>query len=380
MKNLHLILLSCIGFFMIACQTEPEQAETEDTPEEIVTLDPIQLQEIGIKTAKPEYHSISKLLKVNGLLDVPPQQKVSMSIPLGGFVRSVNLYQGSRVSKGQVLAVVENPEYIKLQQEYLEAKNQEQIAALEAARQAELSKDQINAEKTRQQAEANLQACKIKKKALEARLKSLMNNPEQLKPEQISARFELRSPIDGFLVEIMVSPGQFLQANDLAFELVNTDHLHVELSVYEQDILDISKGQAIRFRLSDQPQWHEAEVFLIGRKLETNRTIRVHGHLKKENPSWLPGMFVTAEIDLKTDTLLCLPESAFLEYKGVEYVFVQLKEKEANSFALTPVKAGPRENGFRAVYLQNDELNEQLFVTEGAYYLLAKLKNAGEEE
>jgi membrane fusion protein, heavy metal efflux system len=381
MKSIHKVWILFMSLLFTACSKEAKETKVELEGKAMISLNESQKAGISLQTSMFSYRLLKQKIKVNGKLDVPPQQMVSLSVPLGGFVKSIKVLQGSRVKKGELLAEIENPEYIKLQQEFLEAKNQEDLAQLESNRQETLALDQVNAEKTRQQAMAGLQQARIKRRALQARLKALMNDPENLKPEQISGRYELRSPIDGYVAEIFSSLGQFVSPTDIVFELVDTDHLHVELFVFEQHLTRLEVGQKIHFKLGNAPELHEAEIFLIGRKISESRTIRVHGHLKKENPSWLPGQFVEAEIETGADSVPCLPEEAFTEYKGITYLFVEraAEEKDQSMYEAIAVKAGPVADGFRQVSDLPQELQSERIVVMGAYYLLAKLKNSEEE-
>ncbi|MGC3943200.1 MAG: efflux RND transporter periplasmic adaptor subunit [Chryseolinea sp.] len=146
-----------------------------------------QLKVAGVKLGAVERKVISGTIKVNGVLDVPPQQKVSVSIPFGGFLKSTSMLQGSRVSKGQLIAVIENTEYIQLQQDYLEALTQFEFSKADYERQQQLSSENVNSQKTLQLSKANYQSWLAKKNGLLAKLRLLNIDLDKLSTGDITS-------------------------------------------------------------------------------------------------------------------------------------------------------------------------------------------------
>ncbi len=124
MKNI--ISIASLSVLLFACGNETKKGITniEPTPENIVTLTSEQYKNAGIEIGKLSTKSISSLLKVNGKIDVPPQSMVSISVPLGGYLKSTKLLAGMHIKKGEVLAVMEDAQYIQLQQDDFTAKAQ----------------------------------------------------------------------------------------------------------------------------------------------------------------------------------------------------------------------------------------------------------------
>src|SRR4051794_34671208 len=81
-----------------------------------------QLEHVGIEIGQPRLDTVSSILRLQGTVDVPPQSVVSLSFPLGGYLKSTTLLPGMHVRKGQVLATLEDMQFIQLQQDYLLAK------------------------------------------------------------------------------------------------------------------------------------------------------------------------------------------------------------------------------------------------------------------
>ena len=362
--------------------TTAAKADSTVAPTDRVSLSADEQQLAGIKTGPLEQRVLGGGLKVNGVLDVPPDQLVSISAPLGGIVERTALLQGARVRRGQVLAVIRNPEFIQLQQSYLETQSQLTFARAELERQAELVREEVAPAKNLQRARAEYGALQAQAAGQVARLR-LAGLPVGRRPFVSTAT--LYAPKDAFVKTVNVTVGQSVTPTDALFELVDPDHLHVELTVFEKDVPELRKGQRIRFTVpNDSAAERTAVVYLIGRTVDAQqRTVRVHGHLTRENdPALLPGMFVRAVVETTTHQVPALPDKAVLDYEGKQVVFRQ--ERAAGGkpvFRMVEVRRGQQAGGYSEVFIPGDAAanNAARYVTEGAYSLLSKLKNPSEE-
>ena len=355
---------------------ETETAATPENPNE-VSLTDAQFKSSGIAFGQVEKKNISTVLRLNGMLDVPPQNLISVSAPLGGFVKATNLLQGMKLKKGQLLAVLENPEYITLQQEYLDAKSKLAYQQLEFARQKELSDENVSSKKTFQQTTSEYQQLRNRAAALKEQLALLNINPNKLTSGNISSTIRIYSPINGFVKNVLVNTGKFVSPQDVLFELVDVEHMHAELTVFEKDIAKLKQGQKIKLTFPNLPG-HEisASVYLVGRSIEADKTVRVHAHLDKEDPELLPGMYVTALVELDAQTVPALPEEAIVKAEGKNVIFVA---KTDRTYEMVPVEIGATENGYTEVKLPENVSANAKIVTKGAYHVLAKKLNVGEE-
>lgn len=357
--------------------TPPETAAPDR-----VTLTSAEQQMGGVRLGSITRRPMSGGLKVNGVLDVPPENLVSVSAPLGGFVDRTDLLQGSRVHAGQVLAVIRNPDFVQLQQDYLEARSQLKYARAEAERQGELYRQEVAPQKNYQRAQAEYEALQVKTNAQAARLR-LAGLPIG---GRIVSTANVRAPKSGFVKAVNVSIGQSVTPTDVLFEIVNPEHLHVELTVFERDIPQVKEGQLIRFSLGNDSVSRErtAHIYLISKTIGPERAVRVHAHLDREDERLLPGTFVRAVIETNRVTVPTLPEKAVVQYGAQAYVFVAVDSAAQAGTAvyrLVPVTRGVSEDGYTEIHLPAAETGRPLrFVTEGAYSLLGKLKNAEEEE
>lgn len=381
---------------LFSCKSNQEVPEAEDHHDEessTVVLTNAQIKTAGIELGKIEPRQISGTIKVNGVLDVPPQQLVSISVPLGGFLKSTTLLQGSRVQKGQLIAVIENAEYIQIQQDYLEAINQFDFAKADYERQQELAKENVNAQKTLQQAKSTYQSWLAKRNGLLAKLKLIHVNLEEVEKGNITSTGNVYSPISGYVTEVNVNIGKFVAPSDVLFEIVDTEHLHAELTVFEKDVLKLRIGQRVRFTLANESEERMATVYLIGREISEDRSVRIHCHIDKEDKELLPGMYLKANVETGGAKVPALPNEAVIDYQGKKYIFIPVEgevhkhskeekhenEEEGIHFSMVEIQIGNSELGFTEVILP-DTLNKSTdVVVKGAYSILSKIKNNEEE-
>ncbi|MBC6612405.1 efflux RND transporter periplasmic adaptor subunit [Hymenobacter sp. BT507] len=358
----------------------PNQQEGEEAEEttDLVTLSPAQQQVAGIQTGHLTNRPMGTGLAVTGTLDVPPESAVSVTAQLGGFVENTELLQGTRVRKGEVLATIRNPEFVTLQQEYLETQARLAYARTELARQKELYEQEVAPQKNYQRAQADYHALRVQTDALAARLR-LVNLPVG---GRLITTAPIRAPRAGFVRAVNVTVGQAVTPTDALFEIVDPEHLHVELTVFERDVARVQKGQLIRFTLASDStgarRERTARVYLIGRAIGEDRTVRVHGHLNQENdPALLPGLYVRALIETGRTEVPALPDAAVVRFEGRNYVYAV---EAPGRYRMVPVTLGRSEDNFTEVTLPTSVPATTTFVTAAAYSLLAKMKNAEEEE
>ena len=437
-KNRFLaIFLYTLCLFFAACSDPHDHSKegkgdehTEHAEGEAreVALTADQYKIAGIETGKVETRSLTGVVRVNGVLDVPPQNLVSISAPAAGFLKSSDLLQGSRVRKGEVIAVLRNPDFIQWQQDYLETRHQldadrSRLEFLEAEykRQEELAKENVNAAKTLQSAKAEYNSLKSAIAGMEARLGGqgarlrLMGiNPERLRPDNFQSEISIFSPTGGYVTAVNVNAGKYVGNTDVLFQIADTKHLHAELTVFEKDIPKLKVGQKVRLNLANESRERSATVYLFGREISEDRSIRVHCHLDREDTELLPGMYFKAVVETGASPIPSLPEAAIVSSEGKDYIFVvetaaggkpeahehkegekkhdAEKEEHAHEegeteqhaehhFRMVEVKKGVTDGAFAEVLLSEDfDIANSLVVTKGAFYLLSASKSAEQGE
>jgi cobalt-zinc-cadmium efflux system membrane fusion protein len=356
--------------------SEPQQEQNKKTDN--VTLTDAQYKTANIRLGSVEQKNISAILYANGKLDVPPQNMISISAPFGGFLKNTDLLQGKPVKKGELIAVIENPEYVQFQQDYLEAKSQLEFLETEYKRQEELSRENVNAQKTFQQAKAAWLGKEAIVNGLHAKLGLLNINFNTLDKGEISSVVNLYAPINGYVTEVNFNIGSFVNPSDVLFKIVDTSHLHAELTVFEKDVTKLKKGQKIRFTLPGDSKERLATVYLIGREISADRTVRIHCHLDQEDTDLLPGMYLNAVIELGNALTNVLPDKAIVDFEGKHYVFF---EQKPMNFKMIEVSTGVSEQGYTEVSIPANAMANASgkLVVNGAYSLLSKMKNTEEE-
>ncbi|OIO99285.1 MAG: hypothetical protein AUJ98_11880 [Bacteroidetes bacterium CG2_30_33_31] len=390
MKSKIFFVIVVFSLFVIGCKnkvetTEEHGGEHEVLPPNTVEMNDDQYKTAGIELGQVEYKVLSNVLKVNGVVNVPPQNLVSVSVNMGGFVKSTDLVQGSPVSKGQVLAVIENPEFIELQQNYLENKNKLEFAETDYNRQKDLYKENVSSAKTYQQALSEYKSLKTKVFALEQKLSLIGIDSKQLTEEKISRSVSVVASISGYIKTVNINIGKYVNPTDVMFEIVNNQKLTLELFLFEKDIETVSIGQKIRFSMPYKAGKEQtAIIYQLGKTIGDDKTIKVYASVDNVDKNLLPGMYVNALIETSNNSVTSLPDEAVLTFDDKNYIFTLFErkkegEKEITIFKMIEVKKGVSNNGFTEIILPKDFVIEKnKVVIKGAYNLLSAMKNAGD--
>jgi cobalt-zinc-cadmium efflux system membrane fusion protein len=343
----------------------------------VITLTESQLKNSAITLGQLETKNMASILKVSGTIDVPPQNMVSISAPMGGFLKYTKLLPGMHLVKGEIIATMEDQQYIQIQQEYLTTASNLKFAEIEYHRQKDLNVSKASSNKVFEQAETNFQNLKINVKSLYEKLKLIGINPDQLNEKNISRTIEIHSPIDGYVSHVNVNIGKYVNPSDVLFELVNPDDIHLNLTIYEKDLDKIFIGQKLMAFTNHHPEIkYPCDIILIGKDLSDERSVEVHCHFEKYDKTLIPGMFMNAELEINSKGSKVLPDDAIVRFESINYAFIA---KNKNTFEMIEIKLGNTENGFTEVILDESK-NQNNFVLKGAYNLLMHLKNKEEDE
>ena len=366
-------IISCNNSKDKQAEKKPEASATQGN---IVLLTDAQLQTAGIETDTLSEKILSTIIKVNGSVDVPPQNLVSVSVPLGGYLKSTQLLPGMHVNKGQSIAIIEDLQYIQLQQDYLTTKSQLAFDEADYSRQKELNRSKASSDKNFQQAQMKYNSSRAMLNGLAQKLRLININPDHLSVDNISKAIHVYSPIKGFVSKVDQNIGKYLNPADVLFELVDPSDLHLNLKVFEKDVDKLWVGQHLfAYTNNDTTKTYDCSIILISKDISPERTADVHCHFETFDNTLLPGMYMNANIEVKGVKAISLPDDAIVNFESKDYVFVSTGK---NKYELTIVKTGVEENGYTQV--MNPELRNKPIVTKGAYTLLMKLKNTAEDE
>lgn len=367
------LLLSCGGN---KAKEESPETEVPKAAGDEITLTAAQYKNAGIQTGQLGKQTISSILKLNGSIDVPPQNMVSISVPLGGYLKSTKLLPGMHVRKGEVLGVMEDQQYIQLQQDLLTAKAQLTYDEAEYNRQKELNESKATSDKVFQAARANFQKQVVLINSLKQKLRLTGINPDRISPGNISRSINIYSPIDGFVSAVNVNIGKYVTPSEVMFELVNPTDIHLALTVFEKDISKLYIGQKVLASTNTNPEKkYPCTVILISKKISDDRATEVHCHFESYDKTLIPGTYMNAEVEVSGHNATAIPDEAIVRFENRQYVFIA---KDSSRFSMEEIVTGNSEDGFTEI-IGADKWAGKTFVIKGAYNLLMAMKNVSDE-
>ena len=367
-----LLLVSCANKESNeADQPESTGANSAQT-EQMVSISDAQQKSVGIEVGTPAYENISGVLSLQGKIDVPPQSTISLSFPLGGYLKSTSMLPGMHVRKGEVLAELEDMQFIQLQQDYLTAREKLLLAESEFNRQRDLNASKASSDRVFQQARAEMETQRILASALGQKLEVIGIDPAKLKADKISKSVSIKSPINGFISKVNVNVGKYTAPTDMLFELVNPNDIHLVLNVFEKDLGALSVGQRVTaFTNGDPTKKFQAEIILITKSLDQDRMAEVHCHFEKYSSTLVPGMFMNGEVSVSNKKALTVPEDALVRWENKFYVFM---DNGSGNFEMKNVTPGVINDGKQQIEASGIDDSTKL-VVKNAYALLMKIKN-----
>jgi cobalt-zinc-cadmium efflux system membrane fusion protein len=377
--KIFILALACILHACSGSSSKTQKAEQnhEQHADEIITLNEGQFSNAGIVLGTVSKASLSSILKVSGRIDVPPQNMVSVSIPMGGYLQDTKLLPGLHLNKGEVIAIMEDQQYIQLQQDYLTAKANFAYLEGEYLRQKELNISKASSDKVFEQARAAYQTQKIMISALAEKLKLIGINPATLNENNISKSIKVYSPINGFVSKVNINIGKYVTPSDILFELVNPADIHLNMMVFEKDVDKLYIGQKVIAYTNGNPEKkYPCDIILVGKNVSGERYVEVHCHFENYDKMLIPGMYMNAEVQVKSAEASVLPEEAVLRFEGKDYVFLETGHQQ---YEMKEVKTGLKDHG-KIEIVDPGILDQKQVVVKGAYTLLMMSKNKGHED
>ena len=286
MKNLFIYIVPMVILASCSQPSEPVTDASEGEEKQTISVvDTADVKESGDG------------IECTGEINVPVNAKISIHSPIKGILKAINVLEGEKVTKGQVLGSLQHIEIIKIQEEYLKSKAQFQFWKGEFERKSTLHQQNVIPDKEFQQVEASYQSEKAMFESLKKQINLLGLSESKLAKGEISESIALVSPINGYVTMVHANKGMFIDQDTKIFELVDVTHKHVHLSVFASDISRVKIGQEIRFRMAGGNEEFLATVHLIGKSVESgNKAISIHGHLLEENDDLVIGTQVFATI------------------------------------------------------------------------------------
>jgi membrane fusion protein, heavy metal efflux system len=364
-----LIFASCGSDQSVINESSEVSNETEKM---VVTQAQFELSNMIIGSFSNE--SFKKVIKTNGSLAVPPENKATISAYFGGYVKDISLLQGQQIKKGQTLFTLENPEYIQVQQDFLESKSQLAYLKSDYERQKELSADNVSSKKVFLKAESDYKVTQARYESLKKKLQLMNIDPSAITASNLRTTISVKAPISGYVTSVLATKGLYLNPSDIALTIMNTEHLHIELNIFEQDLSTIKIGQEVSFKMMNNPTQYNAKVYLINKAIDPEkRTIKVHCHLidEKESERFTPGMYVEAEIFTSIASTAALPVDAVVSVEDKTYLLELVEKSDTQySFIRKEVEIGQSNEQFVEILNAGTFNPETKILTKGAFNLI----------
>ncbi|WP_339627818.1 efflux RND transporter periplasmic adaptor subunit [uncultured Maribacter sp.] len=378
-KNIYKTVILFIFAIIISCGDKEKQSidngASDSTIDEHIQVTQEQFEQNNMSLGQIKESEFPIMVTTSGMIDVPPENRAVVSATMGGYIKTTPLLIGDKVRKGQLLVTIENPEFVTLQQEYMEVSGQLSYLKAEYERQQTMVTENISSQKSFLKAESDYKTGVAKYNGLRKQLGMLNISVDQVEKGIINSVVSIYAPIDGSITEVNVTRGTFVSPSFSIMEIINNDHIHLELSVFEKDIMKVKKGQVVEFRIPEaSTEIYKAEVHLVGTSIDKNRTIKVHAHLENEEANnFLTGMFVEANIIIDSSTQISLPTEAFGIVDDQPYVLLLDETKDNNYyFKQVPVKTQGSYQNMTAFDKTITFKQGAQFLTKGAFSLIGE--------
>ena len=371
-------IIAVLSVLLFSCSKKEETVtqETYAISGDQITLTDLQKKTAEIETTTLNNENIANKILLTGQINVPPTGMAGVSSSTGGIIKTARFVPGNYVTRGQTLAMVENPDLARLQQEYLQARSNLGYAQKDYNRQMYLNKYQASSDKVTQKAANEAQSQGAAVRGIESQLRSYGISPGSVSTGNIRKSVAVVAPISGYISRVNATIGQYVSSADVLYEIVNNGQTHLVLKVFEKDLNKISVGQKVYAFTNQNPEKkYAATVKLIGKDFAPDRSVFIHCDLIDKDETLIPGTFMNAEIEVNAEEGFVIPDDAIVTWEGKQYVFEELKPK---TYKMFPVTIGNSENGLTELLNFDVKNANKAFVTKGAYHLLMALKNVEE--
>lgn len=283
---------------LIGCSSpKNENAEQIGSKPAIEQVEPERKDSVKVD-AVTSATSLAKDVAFNGIFVLSPQSHASVTLSIDGIVKNTSLLPGKYVRRGELLATLENPEFINLQQNYLDASAQCEFLETEYKRQEVLSKEEAASQKKLQQSKADFLSMKSRKDAAVAQLSMLGVSPQSLNTNGIKPLLEVHAPINGYISNLQMNLGKHITAGEPLCEIIDKNNTLIKLTAYEKDLGKIKVGNRIEFTVNGiANEKFNGEVISVGQSVDNiNRSLEVYAKIIENNELFRPGMYINARI------------------------------------------------------------------------------------
>ena len=384
-----LTVITFVGFSFLS-QSKAETSESENQEEEIdfqnIPLSEKQVKAVDLKMGEAQEREMDAMLHVNGSLVLRAQDMGNVSSLMGGIVKNVYVKEGQIVSRGQVVATIENTDVVTLQREYYTAYKESEMARLELDRQKTLASAGAGIKKTLQMSEKNYKVAQANLLGTGRQLQQMGISTKEVAKGKFTTIFPLRAPISGTVSDMQASLGSYADMQTPLMKIRNNHAVECDLNVFEKDIAKVKVGDQVLVSLTNQPGVNvSGRVYGMNQYLNKGtKSVAVHVKLDaKRGAKLFEGMYVSGQIATGRQLCMTLPDKAIVSVDGKQYVFAlnqQHSKGGTYSFSRHEVTTGVSNNGYTEVALCKHLKKGQKIVTDNAFYLASLTGDHGEED
>ena len=382
-------VITFVGFSFLS-QSKAETSESENQEEEIdfqnIPLSEKQVKAVDLKMGEAQEREMDAMLHVNGSLVLRAQDMGNVSSLMGGIVKNVYVKEGQMVSRGQVVATIENTDVVTLQREYYTAYKESEMARLELDRQKTLASAGAGIKKTLQMSEKNYKVAQANLLGTGRQLQQMGISTKEVAKGKFTTVFPLRAPISGTVSDMQASLGSYADMQTPLMKIRNNHAVECDLNVFEKDIAKVKVGDQVLVSLTNQPGVNvSGRVYGMNQYLNKGtKSVAVHVKLDaKRGAKLFEGMYVSGQIATGRQLCMTLPDKAIVSADGKQYVFAlnqQHSKGGTYSFSRHEVTTGVSNNGYTEVALCKHLKKGQKIVTDNAFYLASLTGDHGEED
>lgn len=347
MKKLILILLAIL---FVSCSNDKSRPDAHDDhahgevadaahpqDEDILEIDKKVFESMNIEFDTLKGRNLNEAVYATGHLRLPPNNEATVTAMVGANIKDIRVIEGDKVAKGQTLVTMHHPNLIELQTNFIELASELEYLEIEYERQKKLFEMDANSGKSFQKVKSEYLSKKARYTGEKKKLQLLNISIENVLKGEVTESIAIRSPIPGYVTKVAVRNGQFINPNDEILSLVNNDHIHADLMIFEKDAMKVKKGQQVRFSSEFIPSKEmNAVIYSVGKVFEENpKAVHIHAEIKDNKEGLIPGIYIKGTILIDSSKVNALPETALVRdgkdfyafvYEGADTDHVQLRK------------------------------------------------------
>jgi membrane fusion protein, heavy metal efflux system len=381
MKTINIFTL---GLLLVSCSIKhnhEHENEQSLAKEGTVFIDANQLKAIEIITGNPTLKKGIKTLSVPGELVLHNENIATVSSNTEGILFKLYTGLNKSVKKGEALALIQKPDLIDLQREYLEAKDQLSFQKEEFERFKILKNENATSLKNFQKIESEYRILVTKLNAYAAKLKLLNINPENITSDHLISEIKILSPINGIVTKTFATLGSAVQPGTPICEVIGTDNMHPDLYVLQNDLQFVKVGQKVDIQIDSKS--FSGEIISIDPMVDPGKNA-IPIHIRLFNATKLTkGLFIKGEIHLNSplEVNFAVPETAIVLDEPNHYIFIlQNSDAKGNTYRKVGVQSTQSEKGWSVIRGEGIPSTGDKIVLKGGYYLFAQEQGVEEHE